>query len=607
MARLVAYHGASAAEHKQRFDKLAPQGFRLTALTVSGDTLDARYAAVWDDRPGPAWKEVHGIDAAQYRLAFTDAAREGFAPIIISATGPSNSAIFAAVFEQGHNSAWFAHHGMKHGGFLSGGENTEESFVSAQKRAKDQGFIPKSLCVYGDSADTRFAGIWHANTQQTAWSWRFADPAFYQRVFDAQEGGHMRPGVLDVADDGMVLVVFQDDWVGAWSARHDIDAAEYERDFDANVAAGRFPLVLAAGGSGVGTRYAVLSSEKREAEPRSWQVIENSSITLSGLNRLFQTFMAENGIRAASLAICRNGEPLVQCGYTWAENGYPQTQPDSLFRMASLSKLFTAAAIDRLTETHRLSLDAAAFPLLGISTARLSGQTVDPRTDTITLRQLIGHRSGISQNAVGTPRDVAARLGLARRITKRDLAELAYGEPLEYPPDQPPAEKDSVYLNLGYSILALIVEQVSGMPFIDYLRSEVLPPSAQIWLGGTERSQLRPGEVTYDDPCIGLSMLEPTRDLYLPAVYGGSFDLELADGTGGLIGSATAVANFIATHAVWGIGGRMQATRFGAAPGDCSAAVSRGDGLDVCYMFNRWRNIEVFNVQVQSYLDAHPL
>ncbi|TKB67398.1 MAG: hypothetical protein E8D52_12545 [Nitrospira sp.] len=260
MARLMAYHGASAAEHQRRFDELMPQGFRLTALTVSGDTSDARYAAVWDERQGPAWKAVHAVNAAQYQVAFDLAAREGFAPIIISATGSAGSEIFAAVFEQSHDSAWFAHHGM-----MWGDENTEGSFVNAQKRAKDQGFIPKSLCVYGNSADRRFAGIWHANTQKTAWSWWFVDPSSYQRVFDAQVGGHMRPGVLDVADDGMVLAVFQKDWVGAWSARHDIDAAEYQRDFDAHVAAGRFPLVLAAGGSGAGTRYAVLFSEERES------------------------------------------------------------------------------------------------------------------------------------------------------------------------------------------------------------------------------------------------------------------------------------------------------------------------------------------------------
>lgn len=38
----------------------------------------------------------------------------------------------------------------------------------------------------------------------------------------------------------------------------------------------------------------------------------------------------------------------------------------------------------------------------------------------------------------------------------------------------------------------------------------------------------------------------------------------------------------------------MLGTRFGGAPGDCSAAILRGDGLDGCYMFNRLRSIDGF-------------
>jgi CubicO group peptidase (beta-lactamase class C family) len=603
MSNWVAYHGADSAEHQRRFDELAPQGFRMSALTVSGTSSNARYAAVWLQRPGPAWRAVHGLNAQQYQAAFDEAAQAGYAPVLISATGSFGDAIFAACFEQGHNEGWFAHHGLEWGD-----DNTQGTFVNAQKRAQDQGFIPKSLCVYGSASDRRFAGVWHANTQKTVWSWWLGDPGFYQKIFDAETGGHMRPGLLDVADDGAVLAVFHDDWVGGWSARHNIDAAEYQREFDSSAHAGRFPLLLAAGGSGGGTRYATLFSDRQEPEPRAWRVTRRDRARLTGLNALFRDFMTEHGIRAGSLSICRNGAPLVQRGYTWAENGYAKTAPDSLFRFASLSKLFTAAAIDRLVQTQRLSLDAAAYPLLGINAARLPGQTPDPRTSAITIRQLIDHVSGLNQDIIGNLRDAAAKLGLTRRLNKRDLVELVYGEPLAFAPGMPPAGKSSVYLNFGYMMLALIVEHVTGMRYIDFLRAEVLPQGASVFLGGTLRSELRSGEVTYDAPGAGLSVIEPARDLWLPTCYGGSFDLELVDGTGGMMASATAVASFIATHAVWGIGGRTPGpTRTGAAPGDCSATFSWGDGLDVCYMFNRWREFGKFNDKLQAYLDAHPL
>jgi CubicO group peptidase (beta-lactamase class C family) len=603
MSNWVAYHGADSAEHQRRFDELAPQGFRITALTVSGSAPNARYAAVWVQRPGPAWRAVHGINAQQYQAAFDEAAQAGFAPVLISATGSFGDAVFAACFEQGHNHGWFAHHGM-----AWGDDNMPGTFVNAQKRAQDQGFIPKSLCVYGNAADRRFAGVWHENTQKTAWSWWMGDPGFYQKIFNAETGGHMRPGLLDVADDGAILSVFHDDWVGGWAARHNIDAAEYQREFDRSARAGRFPMLIAAGGSGRGTRYAALFSDRQEPEPRAWRVTRSDRARTPGLNVLFRSFMAEHGIRAGAISISRNGAPLVRRGYTWAEGGYATTQPGSLFRFASLSKLFTAAAIERLVQTNRLTLATAAYPLLGITSAKLPGQTPDPQTSAITIRQLIDHVSGLNQDITLDLRAAASKLGLTRRLNKRDLVELVFGEPLKYPPGMPPAGESSVYLNFGYMLLAQVVEHVTGMRFIDFLRSEVLPQGAPVFVGGTLRAELRPGEVTYDAPGAGLSVLEPARDLWLPTVYGGAYDLELVDGTGGMMASAQAVASFIATHAVWGIGGRTPgSTRFGAAPGDCSSAFSRADGLDVCYMFNRWRNIDAFQTKVQDWLNAHPL
>src|SRR5262245_7095139 len=59
MPPFVAYHGVDAATHQAKVDELAPQGFRPITLSVSGAPADARYAACWVQRPGPAWWAVH--------------------------------------------------------------------------------------------------------------------------------------------------------------------------------------------------------------------------------------------------------------------------------------------------------------------------------------------------------------------------------------------------------------------------------------------------------------------------------------------------------------------------------------------------------------------
>ena len=63
--------------------------------------------------------------------------------------------------------------------------------------------------------------------------------------------------------------------------------------------------------------------------------------------------------------------------------------------------------------------------------------------------------------------------------------------------------------------------------------------------------------------------------------------LEVAGGSGGLVTSTGTVARFLGTHAVWKVGGRTTGVRHGTLDGTCSGAVSRDDGLDFGYAFNR--------------------
>src|SRR6266849_7229947 len=87
-----AYHGVTGAQHQASFNSLSAQGFRMISLSVYGDPGDARYAAVWVQRPGPAWVAVHGVDSAGYQSFFNNWTAKGFVPVRVSATGTSSNA-----------------------------------------------------------------------------------------------------------------------------------------------------------------------------------------------------------------------------------------------------------------------------------------------------------------------------------------------------------------------------------------------------------------------------------------------------------------------------------------------------------------------------------
>jgi hypothetical protein len=100
---LEAYHGVTAAQHQANFNKFSAQGYRIISLSVYGDPSDARYAAVWVQRSGPAWVAVHGVDTAGYQTFFNNWTAKGFVPVLVSATGAVSDAIFGDGLQKGRN------------------------------------------------------------------------------------------------------------------------------------------------------------------------------------------------------------------------------------------------------------------------------------------------------------------------------------------------------------------------------------------------------------------------------------------------------------------------------------------------------------------------
>jgi hypothetical protein len=93
-----------------------------------------------------------------------------------------------------------------------------------------------------------------------------------------------------------------------------------------------------------------------------------------------------------------------------------------------------------------------------------------------------------------------------------------------------------------------------------------------------------PREVRYDDPGRGLSYIHPDRNEMLPYAYGGG--VIFLEGAPGVLATAAAVARLVGNYAAYGYGPRHVSARNGAQSGTFSWTWSRGDRLDVCFIFN---------------------
>ncbi len=135
-------------------------------------------------------------------------------------------------------------------------------------------------------------------------------------------------------------------------------------------------------------------------------------------------------------------------------------EPDTRFRMASHSKLFTASAIMQLREQGRLRLDDPVSEYL----PWFRVQSAEPDDPPITIEHLLTHSSGL-------PREAGSHWTDWEFPTREELRELI---PKRQAPFSP--ETRWKYSNLAYTIAGMIVEVVSGETWAEYLQINIFDP-----------------------------------------------------------------------------------------------------------------------------------
>jgi N-acyl-D-amino-acid deacylase len=269
---------------------------------------------------------------------------------------------------------------------------------------------------------------------------------------------------------------------------------------------------------------------------------------LASFDTTMMSLMSKYTVPGAALAVVHNGQLVLARGYGYAnEDSNTPVQPDSLFRIASITKPHTAAAIMKLVERGELSLTDHAFQILA-NIQPLPGFPEDPRIAQITIQELLEHTSGWYGEADGTGYDpmfdvvnIARDAGVTPPADCRTIVRYMLGRPL----DTDPGTYYS-YLNFGYCVLGQVIEQVSGETVESFVTANVTGPL------GNDRSQFGatltalPGEVTYYDyPGASLaSSVFPTGPSLVPWPYGG-FSLEANHANGGLVSSTIDLLRFL--------------------------------------------------------------
>jgi serine beta-lactamase-like protein LACTB len=191
---------------------------------------------------------------------------------------------------------------------------------------------------------------------------------------------------------------------------------------------------------------------------RAQAVIPLPADRARAVERAVAAEMSRLNIPGLSIAVATGDDLRLTAAYGLADlENFVPAKPDTVFRLASLSKAITATAVMLLAERGLLDLDAPIQKYV---------PSFPEKPWPLTARQLLAHQAGIRHYAEGemaNPRHFAS-------LT--EALQLFKESPLLHEPGT-----KALYSSYGYNLLGCVIESASGMSFVEFVRQSILVPA----------------------------------------------------------------------------------------------------------------------------------
>jgi CubicO group peptidase (beta-lactamase class C family) len=190
------------------------------------------------------------------------------------------------------------------------------------------------------------------------------------------------------------------------------------------------------------------------------------------LERLVRTEQHDRRLPSITAAVLRDGEQIWESAVGAADvKEQRQATPDTQYRLGSITKTFTAAAIMQLRDEGKLDLEDTL------------DKHVDGVAHTPTLRRLLSHTSGMQRETHDDAWLHARFAAVPELLETLDRAEQVL-----------PASARFHYSNLAFALLGIVVERASGKPYTEVVHERFLAP---LGLGRTTFDPLAPAATGY--------------------------------------------------------------------------------------------------------------
>jgi CubicO group peptidase (beta-lactamase class C family) len=332
---------------------------------------------------------------------------------------------------------------------------------------------------------------------------------------------------------------------------------------------------------------------------------------IAAVDSKLTAFLTTHNVPGATLAISKNGKLVYVQGYGFADQAAStKVTTQSRFRIASVSKTYTAVAVLKLAQEGKFSLDDKVFgegKLLGTTYGTAPYNT---NLGNITVRQLLNNTSGAWGSATGG--DV---IDQNPAYTNTQLFNWILNTRPN--PQTPGALYD--YSNINFWIAGRIIEKFSGKSYINYIREDLMAPLGitQTDMAGKTAADRKTNEVSYygqgTDAQYVYTIAFPRRDAdgglittatdllkFILAIDGFSTRPDMINAT-----SVTALSTGSPVYASYGLGlGLWSAENlwynYGSLPGTRAGFMRHNNGMAIALIFNSRANPSTETAFVQG-------
>ncbi|MBW7839071.1 MAG: beta-lactamase family protein, partial [Chitinophagaceae bacterium] len=282
-------------------------------------------------------------------------------------------------------------------------------------------------------------------------------------------------------------------------------------------------------------------------------------------DNLVKTFMTNYNVTGLSIAMAKDGKIVYSRSFGYQNLSKTiAVQPHSLFRIASCSKQITAIAIMKLLQEGKLSMSSKVFGPGGIleDAPVISTSTItDTRVYDMTVQQLLEHTAGWDRSVncnpnptppypyyfsgcdpINNPLTVALELGTSNPVSENYLVKYLLQKGLNFDPGSKYA-----YSNIGYLALGAIIEELSGMSYEEYVKTQILAPLGiyDMHVGNNLLSEKMEREVEYVNTGGYTNLSVYGTGEQLPWTYGG-MNVHAMSAHGGWITTASDFVKLVA-------------------------------------------------------------